>query len=507
MKKRTGFLKKIITQSPLRKNDITVKIYLSFVFMLAVTLLLTGVIFIHLYQRNYIRSYTRLLTKQGKKIARRVARFQTNENIGQFEKYSVYVDEIESAEETDIWILSNEEAEKPLQEEYTNAEMGDDNLTDEMYSVLNKAFNGKVAASSSYDKAYGMMILRVAVPVKDTETKKVIGSIMMVSMIDKQTMGLREGKYLISVSILMAIVVSYVIALVFTGYLSKPINKIGSDIKRIAKGNYAPIEKRSRSAQLGALEERLDFLSVQLAKAEEEQENLEQARRDFFANISHEMRTPITVIRGYAETLADGVVTGEDNVKEIYCRILGECQGIERLVGDLFLLSKIQNPDFEIEKEPVSLVQIFSDVRRSADILGKEKQIDIRMTFPDDEPCMILGDYVRLRQMFLIILDNAVKFSPQNGTVDVRMEKADGRICVEIQDYGIGITPEELPYIFEKFYKSKMKQNEKGTGLGLMIAKQIALRHGADIGVQSKPQEGAVFSFSFEEITSFDEYE
>lgn len=507
MKKLWGTLKKKFAQSRLRKNDLAVRIYLSFVIMLAVTLVLTGIIFIYLYQRNYIRSYTQLLTKQGKKIARRVARFQMKDNLEQFEKYSVYIDEIESAEETDVWILSNEHADNPLGEEYTNAEMDDDNLTDEMYDVLKKAFNGNVSSSSSYDKAYGMMILRVAVPIKDTGTKKVIGSVMMVSMIDKQTMGLREGKYLISMSALSAIIVSYVIVLAFTRYLSNPINKIGKDIKRIAEGNYAPIEKHSRSAQLGALEERLDFLSVQLARAAQEQANLEQARRDFFANISHEMRTPITVIRGYAESLVDGVLTAEDAIQEVYKRVLAECQGMERLVEDLFVLSKMQNPDFEIEREPVSLVQIFTDVKRSADMIGKEKNIDIIMSLPDDAPCMILGDYVRLRQMFLIILDNAVKFSGENGKIDVRMERRDGRILVEIQDYGVGIAPEELPFIFEKFYKSKMKQNEKGTGLGLMIAKQIVLRHGGEIEAESELQVGTVFSIAFDEITSFEQYE
>ena len=119
--------------SKLGRNDISVRIYLSFVVVLAVSLLLTGAIFNYLYQRNYTRSYTELLTKQGKKIARRVSKFQYKKNIGQYEKYSVYIDEIESAENTDVWILSNHKAKNALKEDFTNAEMNDDNLTDEMY--------------------------------------------------------------------------------------------------------------------------------------------------------------------------------------------------------------------------------------------------------------------------------------------------------------------------------------------------------------------------------------
>lgn len=124
----------------------------------------------------------------------------------------------------------------------------------------------------------------------------------------------------------------------------------------------------------------------------------------------------------------------------------------------------------------------------------------------EENPCMILGDYERLRQMFMIIIDNAVKFSSQDGEVIVCIGK-DDRINVSIEDFGVGISKEALPYIFEKFYKSKLKQNQKGTGLGLMIAKQIAMRHGSDIKVQSEPGKGTKFSFSFYECTAMDDYE
>ena len=471
--------------SKLGRNDISVRIYLSFVVVLAVSLLLTGAIFNYLYQRNYTRSYTELLTKQGKKIARRVSKFQYKKNVGQYEKYSVYIDEIESAENTDVWILSNHKAKNALKDDFTNAEMNDDNLTDEMYAVLRQAFGGQTGASSSYDKAYGMMILRVAIPVHDYKTDQVIGAVMMVSMIDRQTMGLREGKYLISLSAVVAVVISYLIALIFTKYLSLPINKIGKTIRRIAGGDYSPVEKYSHSRQLSQLEEQLDVLAERLTKSEQERANLEQVRRDFFANVSHELRTPITVVRGYAEMLHDDVLSEEEDVRGVYDRILLECQGMERLVQDLFLLSKMQNPDFQMDKEPVSLAQIFADVMRSARVI----------------------DYGRLRQMFLIVLDNAVKFSERGGKVHLTLVSRDGLIKAQIADQGIGIAPEELPYIFEKFYKSKLTQNEKGTGLGLMIAKQIILRHGGDVEVQSVPGEGTTFTFTFMELTSLEEYE
>ena len=255
------------------------------------------------------------------------------------------------------------------------------------------------------------------------------------------------------------------------------------------------------------MEEQLDVLAERLTKAEQERANLEQVRRDFFANVSHELRTPITVVRGYAEMLHDDVLSEEEDVRGVYDRILLECQGMERLVQDLFLLSKMQNPDFQMDKEPVSLAQIFADVMRSARVIGEDKEIHFVVDIPEEQPFMIEGDYGRLRQMFLIVLDNAVKFSERGGKVHLTLVSRDGLIKAQIADQGIGIAPEELPYIFEKFYKSKLTQNEKGTGLGLMIAKQIILRHGGDVEVQSVTGEGTTFTFTFMELTSLEEYE
>ena len=503
------------------QHDVYLRIYSSFALVLIVMLVLTGLIFIRLYQKNYVASYTELLTKQGKKISKRVAKFYANDNVTQYEKYCVYLDELEKAEKTDVWIVSNEDAAAPLAEEYTNADLEEDSLTGEysedaqkedpsikeMKRVLEEAFQGEVASSAGYDNVYGMVALRVAVPIYAKDTEQVIGGVLMVSMMDRQTMGLDEGKYLITVSAFTAVVFSFLLAIFMTRYLSISLNKINRDIERMAQGDYSEIVTYSRSRQLAVTEEQLNKLSTQLARVESERANLEQVRQDFFANVSHELRTPITVIRGYAESLNDGVITDPKSVSGLYQRMLAECKGMERLVEDLFVLSKMQNPDFQIVKEPVSLRQIFVDLQRSSSVIGEDKQIDLIMELPEEDPCMVFGDYGRLRQMFMIIIDNAIKFSDIYGKIWIRLEKKDGRLDISIQDQGVGIEEEKLPYIFEKFYKSKMRQNDKGTGLGLMIARQIALRHDGDIQVESTVGEGTTFYFSFAELTAMEEYE
>jgi signal transduction histidine kinase len=263
-----------------------------------------------------------------------------------------------------------------------------------------------------------------------------------------------------------------------------------------AQGNYEYRANIHRRDEIGELAEALDNLSDKLTQSEAARKSLEQSRMDFFANVSHELRTPITVIRGYTEALYDGIVTGEEKTHRYYERMLKECRSMERLVGDLLTLSKMQNPQFVLEVEPVNLIQIFEDLMRSAAVIAKKKNISIDFV-KNRSYIMMPGDYDRLRQMFLVILDNAIKFSPENSTVHLTVAEKEEAIVVTIRDEGIGISEEELPNIFDKFYKSKLRQNAAGSGLGLMIAKEIATRHNGVIEVSSVVNLGTAFVFTF----------
>jgi signal transduction histidine kinase len=263
----------------------------------------------------------------------------------------------------------------------------------------------------------------------------------------------------------------------------------------LAASNYNIKTGINRDDEIGDLAKTVDILSEKLLENDIERRKLDQMRVDFFANVSHELRTPITVLRAYTETLADGVVTDTDKIEQYYDRMLSECKSMERLVGDLLTLSKMQNPDFAIEKEPVNLQQVFDDIMRSAGAIAEKKNIKIEVT-KDNPVYMILGDYDRLRQMFMIILDNAIKFSEENKTIHIKLSKSD-KIKVSIQDEGAGIDPSDIGNIFEKFYKSNLRHNASGTGLGLAIAKQIAIKHDGAIDVNSALGIGSEFIFTF----------
>ncbi|MDE7300426.1 MAG: cell wall metabolism sensor histidine kinase WalK [Lachnospiraceae bacterium] len=474
------------------KNRLFLKTYLYFAVMVLLVAAIIGGIFLNVYQSTTRRQYRERLENQADRVKARFEEFIRNEDYSSCLSYLEILLEIGDYE---IWSLANPYAEKPMNRAMTTMDFSDvtqKNYTDLIYS----AFLGKERFLTSYSEIHGCTMMSAGVPIRD-KSGEVCGALLINSSLEMQDMVIQQSKYMILFSILAALGVSFFIAFLFARQLSRPVLEIRDTALLLAEGDYAEKTGISRKDEIGELARTMDFLADKLSENEEIRRNLEQMRMDFFANVSHELRTPITVIRAYTETLVDGVVTEEEKVRQYYDRMLSECKSMERLVGDLLLLAKMQNPDFEVDKEPVNLVQIFDEIIRSAGAIGAQKKIHISVEREKDL-YMIQGDYDRLRQMFLVIFDNAVKFSPEGGNVYVTLKECgEDRVRVSIRDEGIGISKEELPSIFEKFYKSKLRQNAKGSGLGLAIARQIALKHGGDIEVESEPGVGTEFGFTF----------
>ena len=194
-------------------------------------------------------------------------------------------------------------------------------------------------------------------------------------------------------------------------------------------------------------------------------------------------------MRGSLEALVEEIVSDPETVKEYHKQMLSETLFLLRLVGDLLDLSKLQNTDFAIEKQELSMCYLLDDVVRSVTPLADKKKISINTK--TDGNCKMQGDYGRLRQMLMIVIDNAIKFSPENSNIEIEMKNR----ILTIKDYGVGIPQEELPNIFERFYKSRSELNKTGTGLGLAIAKQIADRHDIILTVKSEVGKGTEFVF------------
>jgi two-component system phosphate regulon sensor histidine kinase PhoR len=225
-----------------------------------------------------------------------------------------------------------------------------------------------------------------------------------------------------------------------------------------------------------------------------ERRQLEKMRTEFVANASHELRTPLTSIRGFIEALQDGALEDPETARRFLAIIDEETKRLSELVDDLLQLASIEERRRSFRRQPVELASIIQRVSDTFATRVQQKGLRLRVDLPDDLP-PVLGDANLLSQVFHNLLDNAVKFS-EKGEIVVRARQENGGVAVEIADNGIGIAPEHLTRIFERFFRADKSRaaSSGGTGLGLAIVKHIVEGHGGEVRVTSRLGEGSVFT-------------
>ncbi len=230
-----------------------------------------------------------------------------------------------------------------------------------------------------------------------------------------------------------------------------------------------------------------------LRKAHQTLKELDRLRSQFFSDISHELRTPLTVIRGEAEVTLRGKEKPVAEYKTVLERIVQLTNQVNKLVGDLLFLSRSESGTIEIVKRPLPLLDILREVRREASVLAERKHIDVTLNSRDDTPIIVNGDPQRFRQLFMIIIDNAVNYTKPRGAIKVDLESDGATARVIVADNGVGIPEADLPHVFQRFYRVKQKRQDvaqSGSGLGLHIAKWIAEAHRGTVSIASNLNQG-----------------
>jgi len=227
-----------------------------------------------------------------------------------------------------------------------------------------------------------------------------------------------------------------------------------------------------------------------------EQEKLDSMRRDFVANVSHEIKTPLTTVKSYVETLLDGAIQREELVRPFLQVVLTETDRIARLVRDLLQLSQLDYEEVRWRKRPLSLGDLLHQALQRWLVEAERQALKLTLCLPPDLP-PVLADKDRLEQVVENLLSNAVKFTPAGGSISLGAQAQDGYIRTTITDTGIGIPPEDQGRIFERFYRVDKARSRSlgGTGLGLSIAQELIRAMGGEIELESTPGEGTRVSF------------
>jgi len=226
-----------------------------------------------------------------------------------------------------------------------------------------------------------------------------------------------------------------------------------------------------------------------------QQERLERTRREYVANVSHEMRTPLTAVRALIEPLKEGMVRDEEARMRYYDIILREVMRLTRLISDLMELSRLQSGTVAIEKERMQLDELLYDVCDRYSFTAAERGLSFDVKGDFSELPEVYTNADRVEQLMVILLDNAIKYTEKGG-LTVSSEFDGDKVTISVSDTGIGIAEEDLPYVFDRFYKVDKAHSGKGSGLGLSIAKELWNWMGEELTVTSKRDKGTTFRFT-----------
>lgn len=231
-----------------------------------------------------------------------------------------------------------------------------------------------------------------------------------------------------------------------------------------------------------------------------ETERVEKTRRDFIANVSHELRTPLTSIQGYAETLLDTLSENSNSTREFLEIIRKNSLRMSRLTEDLLALARVESGETRFETEPIPPLELLNDAEQSFREIARTQGVELNIvelaTLESLPP--VLADREAIHQVFANLIDNAMKYGPSGGRIELGARAAQRGIEFYVRDFGTGISSEHLPRLFERFYRvDKARSRESGgTGLGLAIAKHIMLAHSGSIRAESEIARGTTFLFT-----------
>ncbi len=268
--------------------------------------------------------------------------------------------------------------------------------------------------------------------------------------------------------------------------LTRSIRELTEATNDIARGNLGrQVKVRSRD-EMGDLASSFNKMSQDLARAT-------QMRRQMTADIAHDLRSPLSVISGYTEALSDGKLCGSPEIYEI---LYQETLYLKRLIDDLRELSLADSGELPLCLQPVQPRALLEQAATRQAVAAQQKEISLRLEDMPDIP-LIQADYERLAQVLDNLINNALRYTPAQGEIILSARVAGDHVQMHVQDSGSGISPEDLPHIFDRFYRGdKSRQGNGESGLGLAIARSLVEAHGGTISAKSQPGQGTIFTIS-----------
>ncbi|HHT47272.1 MAG TPA: HAMP domain-containing histidine kinase [Firmicutes bacterium] len=298
---------------------------------------------------------------------------------------------------------------------------------------------------------------------------------------------------------MVILVILIIISVYLAMHISRPISSLATTVAEISRGSGALSVEDQSFDEINTLAVQLNKMALRLQKIQAESSRMEEDRSRLFAEISHELRTPLTAVQGFVEAIRDGMVQDKAILERYLDTIYTQTVHISRLVDDILALSRLESGTITVEKLPVDLNVLVQGVVTSLEAVANSKKTSLLFE-KRAETAIVMGDVDRMEQIIRNLLKNSIR-ATENGIIRVNVETRQDEVWLTIEDTGVGIPPDDLPHIWDRFYQVKNQRGncdqEKGTGLGLVIAKKLVQLQGGRINVASQLGKGTTFSISF----------
>lgn len=316
------------------------------------------------------------------------------------------------------------------------------------------------------------------------------GCVLLNAVLEPVGSTVRFQKRLIMIFVVVLLVIGCLLALILSSHLTVPLMKITDSAKRMAHGDYETTFEGGGCREVDELAEALTYAEHEISKADSMQ-------RDLVANVSHDLRTPLTMLKAYAEMIRD--LSG-DNPKKRNAHlqvIIDETDRLTALVNDILDLSKLENGSQKLEMKEIDATTWMTDI--IARYKGVSEQMGYHISFTPDEHCQVKCDPAKMERVVCNLINNAINYTGDDKQVFVSQINTETAVRIEVRDTGSGIEKDKIQKIFDKYYRSENHTREVvGTGLGLSIVKAILKLHSFNYGVRSKLGEGSVFWFEID---------
>lgn len=330
----------------------------------------------------------------------------------------------------------------------------------------------------------------------------ILGGAQYDAVVDRFRQGyiLRQSGWVVGAGMICALLVGSVIFLLITGKLRRL--SAAMDSFRRSNFNEKVLFRGSRSGDSGDEIDRLgatyNEMVEHITRQFRDLQNSDEERRELIANVSHDLRTPLAALRGYLETLLMKEDSLSEQERRNYLEIaIRQGERLTTLVARLFELAKLEGGQIEPNPEAFQLGDLIEDIAQKFGLAAKQREVEIRTGIPNDDP-FVLGDIGLIERVLENLIENALRHTPAGGRISLALVPGEKKVTVEINDTGVGIAQEDLPHIFDRFYRGdkSRRQHTGNAGLGLAIVKSILALHGSEIDVTSSRGEGASFRFA-----------